>query len=301
MRAPIGVTRHNEGAQAASGPTLSAVLSELTRRLVQAGVETPRVDALLLTGHVLGASRGAVEAKALAGGRLTPGEASRVEALAARRARREPLQHVVGVAAFRTLSLEVGPGVFVPRPETETVAEWAIDALRACGPGALAVDLGTGSGALALSMAVEVPGSRVVAVERSRTAWSWARRNVDRVAPGVRLVHAAIETALPELDGEVDVVVSNPPYVPVRAIPAEAEARRDPAQALFGGADGFDVVRALAFRAARLVRPGGMIVVEHGEEQGRAVRGILACLGWGEGATHPDLTGRDRCTSARRL
>src|SRR5690606_21954741 len=220
-----------------------------------------------------------------------------------RRAAREPLQHITGLAPFRSLELAVGPGVFVPRPETEFVAQLAIDALIAVpSPQPLAVDLGTGSGAIALALATEVPHARVVAVERSPEAHVWAERNIRATgADNIRLVLGDLADALPELDGAVAGVVSNPPYVPDGAIPRDVEVRlHDPAAALYGGADGLDVVRALSRRARALLRPGGALVIEHGELQGAAMRELLTADGWRAGATHRDLLGRDRVTTAAR-
>jgi release factor glutamine methyltransferase len=197
----------------------------------------------------------------------------------------------------------VGPGVFVPRPETEQVAQFAIDALRAvASPEPVGVDLGTGSGAIALAMATEVPHARIVAVENSPEAFVWARRNVDESgAANARVVFVDLADALPELDGAVDVVISNPPYIPADAIPRDPEVRLfDPEHALYGGADGLDVVRAVSRTALRLLRPGGTLVIEHGELQGAEIRALLAADGWRAPSTHRDFTTRDRATTAIR-
>jgi len=268
-----------------------------------AHVPTPESDAELLLAHVLGLSRGQVQAKAVTG--AGAGSDERLAYLEAieRRAAREPLQHITGVAAFRSLELSVGPGVFVPRPETEFVAQLAIDALQAvASPQPLAIDLGTGSGAIALALATEVPHARVTAVENSPRAFIWAKENARRVgADNLRLVFADLGDAVPELDGTVDVVVSNPPYIPDDAIPRDPEVRlHDPAAALYGGPDGLDVVRALSRRALALLRPGGALVIEHGELQGAELRALLVADGWRATATHRDLLGRDRATTALR-
>jgi len=273
------------------------------RTLADAGVPTPEADAELLLAHALGLSRGQVQAKAVTGSAVTDDERDGYLALVARRAAREPLQHLTGVAPFRSLELAVGPGVFVPRPETESVAQLAIDALLAV-PSArpLAVDLGTGSGAIALALATEVPHAAVVAVERSPEAHAWAQRNIrSSGADNIRLVLGDLADALPELDGTVDVVVSNPPYVPDEAVPRDVEVRlHDPAAALYGGPDGLDVVRVLSRRALALLRPGGALVIEHGELQGAELRALLTADGWRAAATHRDLLGRDRATTALR-
>ena len=284
-----------------TGAVADAV-ADAERVLREAGVPDARVDAELLLGHVAGWSRGQVQARAVTGATLAAGAQEALVALVARRATREPLQHLTGTAPFRSLELRVGPGVFVPRPETEGVAQLAIDALRAVAePAPVAVDLGTGSGALALALATEVPHARVHAVELSPEAAVWTRRNIAATGADVHLVVGDLADALPELDGTVAVVVSNPPYVPDGMVPRDPEVRlHDPALALYGGADGLDVVRVLSRTGLRLLRPGGLLVVEHGEHQGAAMRDLLTRDGWQGAATHRDLTGRDRSTTAAR-
>jgi release factor glutamine methyltransferase len=272
-------------------------------RLAAAGVPDPEVDADLLLGHVLGLSRGGVQARAIMGGALDDDEVAALEALVERRAAREPLQHLTGRAPFRSLELAVGPGVFVPRPETEQVAQLAIDALRAMAePEPIAVDLGSGSGAIALAMATEVPHARVWAVENSPEAFPWTRRNVDELGtPNLELVFGDLATALSDLDGRAAVVISNPPYVPAAEIPADPEVHgHDPVAALYGGDDGLDVVRVLSRRAAELLHAGGLLVIEHAETQSAAVAAILSGDGWRAIAHHRDLTLRDRATTALR-
>jgi release factor glutamine methyltransferase len=259
--------------------------------------------ALVAASAVLDLGRGVLRARAVTRSALSPDDAAAYAELVRRRAAREPLQHITGTAAFRQMQLHVGPGVFVPRPETEGVAQLAIDALRAApGEHPVAVDLGTGSGAIALAMATEVPAASVVAVELSPEAAVWTRRNVAAVgAENVRLVEGDLADALPDLDGTVSVVASNPPYIPVGMVPRDPEVRlHDPALALYGGADGLDVVRDLSATAHRLLRTDGVLVIEHGEEQGGAIRDLLDADGWRSPATHPDLTGRDRATTAVR-
>lgn len=284
-----------------AAPALSDVLRRAAQTLAAAGVPTPEVDAELLAAHVLGRSRGELAAIALRGGDADL-DLEDFDALVERRAAREPLQHLTGVAPFRHLELRVGPGVFVPRPETEMVAQLAIDALRAC-PDAepIGVDLGTGSGAIALALATEVAHARIHAAENSVDAFVWAKENVARIAPQTRLAFIDLAAAFPELDGQVAVLVSNPPYVPDEAIPRDPEVRFwDPPSALYGGEDGLDVVRVLSEVGMRLLRPGGMLVIEHGEWQGAPIRELLGGDGWRAAATHPDLTTRDRATTAIR-
>lgn len=287
----------------AAARTVDAALVAASAVLARAGVPTPRVDAELLVSHATGLERGVVLARAVTGSALTGEQAEALAGLVARRASREPLQHITGVAWFRSMALHVGPGVFVPRPETEGVAQLAVDALRASADARpVAVDLGSGSGALALSLATEVPHAHVVAVELSPAAAIWTRRNIASLgADNVDLVVGDMADALPELDGTVAVVVSNPPYIPVGMVPRDPEVRlHDPELALYGGDDGLDLVRALSQTARRLLRPGGTLVVEHGEEQGSAIREVLLGDGWRAPATQPDLTGRDRSTTAVR-
>lgn len=282
---------------------LRALLEHAVAVLTAARVPSPEADAELLVAHVLGLSRGQVQARAVTGIQLDAEQRHAVLELVERRAAREPLQHLTGRAAFRSLELAVGPGVFVPRPETEVVAQLAIDALLAVPGGSpRAADLGTGSAAIALALATEVPYAEVVAVENSPRAFVWARENVARSGvQNLRLVFADLTEALPDLDGTLDVVVSNPPYIPLGAIPRDPEVRlHDPEVALYGGADGLDVVRAVSTTARRLLRPGGVLVLEHGELQAADIRALLSADGWSAPATTRDLLGRDRATTALR-
>lgn len=288
---------------ASASVSVADALSRAVARLADAGVPDPEVDAELLVAFVLGTGRGGVQAAAIRRDPLAADDLARLDAALERRAVREPLQHITGLAPFRHLELRVGPGVFVPRPETEMVAQLAIDALRAvASPAPVAVDLGTGSGAIALAMATEVPHAQVHAAENSVDAYVWTKENFARVgAANARLAFIDLAHAFPELDGTVSVVASNPPYVPDAAIPRDPEVRFfDPPAALYGGEDGLDVVRVLSGVGLRLAHPGGTIVIEHGEWQGEAIRGILTADGWRAAATHPDLTMRDRATTAIR-
>ncbi|WP_341945621.1 peptide chain release factor N(5)-glutamine methyltransferase [Microbacterium sp. LWH11-1.2] len=281
--------------------SLAALVRAAAQRLADAGVPDPLVDAELLAGHVLGQRRGEVQAAIVRGDRASDDASAALDELVTRRSAREPLQHITGTAPFRHLELAVGPGVFVPRPETETVVQYAIDALlSAPEPAPIGVDLGTGSGAIALAMATEVPHARVFAAELSPDAHAWASRNSAGVE-NLTLVLSDLGEAFPELDGTASVVISNPPYVPDAAIPRDPEVRLfDPAMALYGGEDGLDIVRVLSTRALRLLRPGGLLVIEHGELQGGSIRDLLTADGWRAAATHRDLTLRDRTTTALR-
>ncbi|MBC7403231.1 MAG: peptide chain release factor N(5)-glutamine methyltransferase [Microbacteriaceae bacterium] len=284
-------------------PTVTTVFRGAVEQLARAGVPSPDVDAELLIGFVLGMSRGEVQAKAITGGAVSTGEVATISAMVERRAAREPLQHITGRAPFRSLELAVGPGVFVPRPETEQVAQFAIDALRAAaGPEPIGVDLGTGSGAIALALATEVPHALVYGVENSPEAFIWTRQNFrESGADNAHAVFIDLASALPELDGMVAVVISNPPYIPLGAIPRDPEVRLfDPEHALYGGEDGLDVVRQVSRTARRLLHPGGTLVLEHGELQAAAITAILVADGWRSIASHPDFLSRDRSTTALR-
>jgi release factor glutamine methyltransferase len=278
------------------------VLADAVRRLADAGVESPRVDAELLLAHVLGVSRG----RLLTLDDVTQPDRDRFGELVDQRADRVPLQHLTGRAAFRHLELAVGPGVFVPRPETEQLTGWALERLAGI-DGPIVVDLGSGSGAIALSIAHEHPGARVTAVERDPGAVAWTRHNaVTRVAAGdtaVGVVQGDMTdpALLSELDGRVTVVVSNPPYVPDGAVLPREVADHDPPLALWGGPDGLDVVRGMLTVAARLLHPGGWLGIEHADQQGVALPAVVrAHGGFTDIEDHPDLAGRPRFTTARR-
>jgi len=283
---------------------MSLLMSEIAAavtRLAEAEVQSPRTDAEIIAAHRHGVRRG--ELHLVRDADFDP----RFWDDIARRAAREPLQHITGVAYFRYLELEVGPGVFVPRPETEVMTGWAIGRLTEMDVAEPVVaDLGSGSGAIALAIAQEVPRARVHAVEGDPLARAWTERNIERcvaAAPhmaGRVTLHAGdFESALAELDGAVDLVISNPPYIPVRAwVPPEV-GEYEPAAALFSGADGLDAIRVVERVAKRLLRPGGLVAVEHGAPQGAAVYWVFAeeC-GWRETRNHRDLAGLDRFVTA---
>jgi len=289
-------------ARAASTTSLAAVTRDATNRLAAAGVPSPRSDAETLVALALGIDRRRVTAALAADAPVPAGALDDLDALLRRRAGREPLQHITGTAGFRHLDVAVGPGVFVPRPETELVAGAAIDAVRAIGGRPIVVDLCAGSGAIALAVATEAPPVEVHAVEREASAIEWAARNVAATGADVRLHHGDIETALPELDGRVDVVVSNPPYVPDAERSSVApEVASDPDAALWGGPDGLDTIRVVCRVAARLLRPGGVFVMEHADRHGDAVPRLLDAQGaWTDVRDHDDLAGRPRYATARR-
>lgn len=271
-------------------------IARATWRLRDAGVDSAQHDAEALLSHLLEVPRGRLRL----GDELSPAQVSAFDALVVRRARREPLQHITGVAAFRYVEVAVGPGVFVPRPETELLAGWAVELLKDR-PASVVVDLCTGSGAVALALATEVPAARVYAVEVSPEAYAWARRNLAGTSVDLRLGDIADE--LPDLDGSVDVVVANPPYIPLDAFETvQPEARdHDPPEALWSGQDGLDVIRAVERAGHRLLRPGGWLGCEHADQQGESAPAVFIAGGrWSDVRDRPDLAGRPRFVTARR-
>ena len=272
-----------------------SVLAAATRQLAEAGVPSPDYDAAELLAHVLNMTRGQLfGVEAVARERLVE-----FDGLVDRRARREPLQHLTGVAHFRHVTLAVGAGVFVPRPETELLAGWAIEQAGARSR-PVVLDLGTGSGAIAAAVADEAPNARVHALELDEQAHEWAERNL--AGTGVDLRQGDLATAFDDLSGGVDVIASNPPYIPFDAWESVApEARdHDPELALWSGGDGLDTIRALEARAAVLLRPGGVIGVEHADVQGESAPAVFADSGrWTEVKDHRDLADRPRFLTAR--
>jgi release factor glutamine methyltransferase len=275
---------------------LHAAINDAHQQLAAAGVASPRHDAEALAAFVLGCPR----SRLLFAGDLSQGQQLVFSRLVDRRASRVPLQHLTGSAPFRYLEVAVGPGVFVPRPETEVVAGWCIDALRDSDE-ALVVDLCTGSGVIALSIAQEVRGATVHAVEREEAAYEWARRNA--TGAGVIVHRGDAAHALAELDGTVDLVVGNPPYLPdAHRDRVDPEVRdHDPEAALWGGDDGLDGPRMIEAAGRRLLRHGGLVAVEHADDQGPAVAEMFRASGeWVHIAVRQDLAGRDRFVTAQR-
>jgi release factor glutamine methyltransferase len=275
------------------------LVREAGERLAAAGVPSPEHDAAELLAHVLGTTRSRL---ALAAD-VSHEQAGEYDALVARRAHREPLQHLTGSAAFRYLELAVGPGVFVPRPETELLAGWGVEQAQAvvdAGRAPVVVDLCTGSGAVALSVATEVPAAEVHAVELGDQAHEWAARNL--ADSGVDLRHGDMAEAFHDLDGTVDVVLCNPPYIPLDAYESVApEARdHDPELALFSGSDGLVALRVLERVAARLLRGSGVVGAEHADAQEESAPAVFVRAGrWVDVRDHRDLAGRPRYVTAR--
>jgi release factor glutamine methyltransferase len=257
-------------------------LREAIELLRDAGVPSPEHDARALERH-------AVQTKA------------DFDELVRQRAQRVPLQHLVGSTGFRYLDLQVGPGVFVPRPETEVVVDAVLTEIKdRTAP--VVVDLCAGAGTIGFSVAHEHPDAVVHLVERDPDAYEWMRRNRPEGRADVHLHLADASDALPELDGRVDVVASNPPYVAEheRALVDPEVREHDPSLALFAGDDGLDVVRIVVQRAVALLKPGGLVVVEHSDRQGESAPALLREQGWVEVADHRDLTGRPRFVTGRK-
>jgi release factor glutamine methyltransferase len=279
------------------------LLADAVESLTSVGVPSPDVDAEILLSHVTGVPRSMLKLRA----RPQPEQIEAYRELIAARARRIPLQHLTGSAPFRLVDLEVGPGVFIPRPETELLAGWAIEAARSAiddrTHGPVVVDLCTGSGAIALSIVREVSDARVYAVELDESAYGWAMRNLAGTGVDLRIGDAA--DAFPDLDGQVDVVVANPPYIPLDAWESVApEARdHDPDLALWAGQDGLDTIRAIEATAWRLLKPGGVVGVEHADAQGESAPAVFASAAghaWADITDNHDLADRPRFVTARR-
>lgn len=274
--------------------TMRQVIHDAAEVLAAAGVGSPRVDAELLAAHVLGIERGRVA--------FADADAAFVAAyddLISRRAARVPLQHLTGTAAFGPLTVHVGPGVFIPRPETESLLEWALAQPLSGDP--VIVDLCTGSGALALALASAFPTARVIAVDDSEEALAYARRNAVGSPVEVIRADATAPDLLTELDSKVDLVVSNPPYIPESAQLEPEVADHDPAHALFGGPDGMAVIDRLVGVAARLLRPGGGCAVEHDDTTSdRTVDSFVRSGAFVDVTARHDLAGRARFVTAVR-
>ena len=214
-----------------------------------------------------------------------------------RRCANEPLQYLTGVAYFRHLEIKVGPGVFVPRPESELLVESVLTHIEKLSGAISVVDLGAGSGALALAIATEAPTTHVIAVEKSAEAIYWLKENVSFIDEKVRILESDVSTAL---DGvKCDVVIANPPYIPDgQVLPADVR-NHEPAIALFGGPDGMKAPRLFIAASARLLKPGGFLAIEHHEEQGDEIAAVLN-IDFEDILLHQDLTGRPRFTTAVR-
>jgi release factor glutamine methyltransferase len=275
---------------------LRLAIMEAERILADAGVASPRVDAELIAAHVLGAERGKLMLTPLVDRQVIEA----IGQLVHQRVKRIPLQHLLGWAVMGAVTLEVGPGVFVPRPETELLLEWGLE-LLAGRQNPVVVDLCTGTGALALAVAAERPDAEVHAVEIDPTALAWARRNME--SSRVRL-HAGDVTdpdLCTELDGRVDLVLCNPPYVPIGTVVPPEVGEHDPFKAVFAGTDGLTVIRHVVNLSARLLRPGGGVAIEHDDTHAESVPELLATRKvLTDVKDHDDLAGRPRFATAIR-
>jgi release factor glutamine methyltransferase len=281
---------------------LRLAILEAERILAEAGVASPRVDAELLAAHVLGVERSRLPMVPL----VDPPVIEAIGNLVGQRAKRVPLQHLTGWAAMGPVTVGVGPGVFIPRPETELLLEWGLGALSGV-QDPVVLDLCTGSAALALAVAATRKDAAVHAVELDGVALAWARQNAELAAqagdPPIHLYAGDVTDAdlLSDLDGHVDLVLCNPPYVP-DDVPVPPEVSdHDPAQAVFGGKDGLTVIRHVVAAAARLLKPGGAVAIEHDDTQGDSVPALLSARRvLTDVQDHLDLTGRPRFATATR-
>jgi release factor glutamine methyltransferase len=274
-------------------------------RFAAVGIEQASVDAELIAAHVLQVSRGELGAKMVTGESFDANQSELFAALVEKRSDRVPLQHLTGVAYFRNLELQVGPGVFVPRPETELLVELTIDALSKSAlaetANPIVVDLGTGSGAIALAIAQELPQSKVFAVELNPDSISFTRKNFERYGQNAKLVQGDMADAFAELNGQVHLLVSNPPYIPNDMVPRDPEVHlHDPKLALYGGDDGMDLVHTVLAVANRLLVSGGKLLIEHADIQGEITRRLASEAGFIDVKSLQDLTGRDRALSATK-
>lgn len=280
--------------------TVGEALRAASKLLEAAGCDTPVGDAQWIAAHVLGTSRTMLLAHPDAV--LDDGQRDGFEALIARRSNREPLAYLLGTVNFRGLTLEVGPGALVPRPETEVTAERGIARARERGPRPTVVDVGTGTGALALAISAEVPQARVFATESSGAARGWALRNLARTGLRVTLLPGhLLEPLHPALGGAVDLVISNPPYVPEAewaALPDEVR-KFEPREALVGGPDGLDAVIRILEDVPRWLTHGGWLVLEIAPEHAERVSKLLDVVGYTDVTVTPDLAGRDRVVEGR--
>ena len=274
---------------------LRAAITAAAATLAEAGINCARTDAELLAAHAAGTERS----------RLTlldspdAGFYERFGDAVAVRARRVPLQHITGTAPFGPLQLKVGPGVFIPRPETESLLEWSLAQRLPAEP--VIVDLCTGSGALALGLAAALPGARVIAVDDDDTALDYARRNAE--GSGILLVRGDVTDPglMAELKGAVDLVVANPPYIPTGVILEPEVAEHDPSHALYGGPDGMAVIAPIVRHAAHWLRDGGLLAVEHDDTTSERTAALIGATGvFAEVTAHRDLAGRERFVTARR-
>ncbi len=286
--------------------SLREAIAQAAGTLAAAGIDSARTDAELLAAYVAGTERGRLAL-------FDPdrGFFDRFGQAVATRAKRVPLQHITGTAAFGSVELQVGPGVFIPRPETESLLEWALAQRLPASP--LIIDLCTGSGALAVALATGIPGATVIAVDNDSAALEYARRNTASTAARLVAGDVTDPDLLPDLVGNVDFVVANPPYIPAGAVLDPEVAEHDPHHALFGGPDGMSVITPIVRRAAHWLKAGGLLAVEHDDSTSQACVDMIVAVpnptslrscpparAFTEVTARRDLTGRPRFVTARR-
>ncbi|MBA0049261.1 peptide chain release factor N(5)-glutamine methyltransferase [Mycobacteroides sp. LB1] len=272
---------------------LRELIAEAVESLSRTGVSSPQVDAEELAAHLLGVPRTRLRFT-----EITPGFPERYRDLVVQRARRIPLQHLIGNAAFGPIEVSVGPGVFIPRPETESLYAWAAGELA---PHATVVELCAGSAALAIALSHDEPTARVLAVELDGEALIYTRRNTAGTPVEVIQADVTMPALLTDLDGTVDLIVANPPYIPENAELEPEVAQHDPPLALFAGADGLSVIAPIVTAAGRLLAPGGCIGVEHDDSNGDGTCELFTASGLFDDVTQrQDLGGRPRFVTARR-
>ena len=280
---------------------ISALLQQSAAQLSQAGVLSPEVDSELLAAHCLGITRSELGVAIALNSEFPEEKITVFSDGVSRRANREPLQHITGLAAFRHLELSVGKGVFTPRPETEQVVSFAMEKIASF-EHPVVVDLCSGSGAIALSFATERPGAKVFAVEKSKEAFEFLKHNSNKYGLGLgQLSNVDLQDCLTEMESVADLVISNPPYIPNEAIPVDLEVQlHEPAISLYGGVDGLDVIRQILSKAKQLLRTGGLLVLEHADTQALSIRELLLAEGWINVNSRKDLAGKDRMISATK-
>jgi release factor glutamine methyltransferase len=280
---------------------ISALLQQSALQLSNAGVQSPEVDSELLAAFFLGITRSELSVAVALNSDFPEDKIAAFNVAVSRRAKREPLQHITGLAPFRHLELLVGKGVFTPRPETEQVVSFAMEKIASLENPTI-VDLCAGSGAIALSFVTERADSNVFAVEKSKEAFEYLKQNSESYGLELsQLSNVDLKDCLVGMDSVADLVISNPPYIPSEAIPVDLEVQlHEPALALYGGADGLDVIRLILAKAKHLLRIGGLLVLEHADTQASSITELLLAEGWIGIESRKDLAGKDRMISARK-
>lgn len=278
----------------------SAALSKAKKELTEAGVQSAEADAHWLICHAANISRGELLAQLSLGSEMDAATQAAFIASLQRRVSREPLQHITGTAAFLDFEVKVGPGVFIPRPETELLVEVGLERIQPC-ESPVVLEVGSGSGVIPIAIARSRPDAQIIAIEASEQALPYLKQNLEALAPRVELRVGSFPDQAFDLLGKVDLLISNPPYIPRAAVPLEPEVYlHDPELALYSGDDGLDVIRDLVTLGFDLLVSGGAIAIEHADSQSDAVVELLLAQGYKDVVAHKDLTGRFRHVSARK-